>query len=102
KPYWFQIGFEDIPVLKEDANYYYLVYKSNPDKNWSINLMYGTDNRNYQFINDTVQIEQDDFTYIRFNKSNIPAKAYYKMDLIYKDLENGASTSIPNVFYFKT
>ncbi len=102
KPYWFQIGFKDIPVLKEDANYYYLVYKSNPNKNWSINLMYGTDNRNYQFINDTVQIEQDDFTYVRFNKSNIPPKAYYKMDLIYKDQDNGTSTSIFNVFYFKT
>ncbi len=102
KPFWFQIGFTDIPVLKEDKEYYYLVYKSNADKGWSINLMYGTDNINYNFIHDTVKIEQDGFTYVRFKKKDIPKKAFYKMDLNYSDEENKTSRYIFNVYYFKT
>lgn len=102
KPYWFQIGFSDIPVLKEDDTYYYLVYKSNPDKKWSVQLLLSTDNYNYDFINQTKEIVQDGFTYVRFEKTGIPRNAYYKMDLIYMDVENENSYSIFNVFYFKT
>lgn len=101
-PIWFQSGFSDVPSLKEDSSFYYLVFKSNPNKNWSIQLMYSTDNHNYNFINDTVQIKHDGMTYARFKKSGIPEKAYYKMDLVFIDEENQTSQTVFNVYFFKT
>ncbi|RIV48697.1 hypothetical protein D2V93_17025 [Flagellimonas taeanensis] len=102
KPIWFQIGFKNIPELKQDDEYYYLVYESNPNNNWSVTLMIGDDNATYEWISDVTSINQDGFTYLRFKKSGIPEKAYYKLDLKYNDEENGTSTFIFNVFYFKT
>lgn len=102
KPIWFHAGFNTIPELKKDDQYYYLVYKSNSDKDWSVTLMVSDDNSSYEWISDATSIEQDGVTYLRFKKAGIPEKAYYKMDLKHDDKEKGTSTFIFNVFYFKT
>jgi len=102
KPVWFHVGFTDIPSLKEDSEYYYFVYRSNPDKEWETLLMYSNENGNYKLILNTTRINQDGFTYIRFNKTLVPKKAYYKMQLNRFNMEKGTSTAIFDVFYFKT
>ena len=102
KPVWFHVGFTDIPSLKEDSQYYYFVYRSNPDKEWSTLWMYSLENGNYTIIRNTTRIDQDGFTYIRFEKTQVPEKAFYKMQLNRFNTEESTSTSIFNVFYFKT
>ena len=95
---WFFSGFTDIPKLKKDNNYYYLVYKTNSEnRNLSVKLMISEDNLNFETIENTVKIEQDGITYIKFEKSKIPEKAFYKVHL----LENDYIIYL-NVLSFKT
>lgn len=82
KPIWFLVGFSDIPKLKKDDNYYYFVYKNNPDKNWLVSLMFSTNNLDFIQIQNTVKIDQDGYSYIRFDKNLIPKKAFFKVGLI--------------------
>jgi len=104
KPIWFFSGFSDIPVLKADENYYYLIYKSNPDKNFSVELMYSSDNINFSPIQNQIEIEQDDHMFLRFPKTGIPQKAYFKLNMIFtKMYGNTQNTFIQGgIFYFKT
>ena len=81
KPIWFFVGFSDIPQLKVDKDYYYFVYKTNPDKDWGINLMISEDNKTFNPIENLLVIDQDGFTFVRFDKTKIPAKAFYKVNL---------------------
>lgn len=81
KPIWFFVGFSDVPQLKADNDYYYLVFRTNPEKDWTLDLLVSNDNSTFNTIENTLAIEQDGFTYIRFNKTNIPEKAFYKVNL---------------------
>jgi hypothetical protein len=95
---WFFSGFTDIPNLKKDNNYYYFVYKTNNEnRNLSVELMISKDNLNYETIENTVKIEQDGITYVRFEKSKIPEKAFYKVHLLENDY-----IIYSNVLSFKT
>lgn len=97
---WFFSGFSDIPKLKEDNVYYYLVYKTNfKDRALSAKLEISTDNINFKPIKNTVRIDQDEFTYIRFKKEQIPKKAFYKVNLHDEKFD---SLFYPNVISFKT
>jgi transglutaminase/protease-like cytokinesis protein 3 len=95
---WFFSGFTDIPKLKKDNNYYYFVYKTNNEnRNLSVKLLISKDNLNYETIENTVKIEQDGITYVRFEKSKIPEKAFYKVHLLENDY-----IIYSNVLSFKT
>lgn len=95
---WFFIGFSDIPKLKEDNKYYYLVYNSNNvNNNINVKLEISINNYEYLPIENSTRIDQDGITYIRFEKKNIPKKAYYKMHLY----QNGYPY-YDNVMSFKT
>lgn len=85
KPIWFFVGFSDIPQLKADEKYYYLVFKTNSKKEWTIDLKISNDNLTFKPIENILSIEQDGFTYIRFDKTNIPQKAFYKVNLLQFD-----------------
>ena len=102
KPIWFFIGFSDIPKLKEDNNNYYFVYRTNPNKKWSVQLMYSVDNKNFGPIENTTIIDQDGFTYIRFNKTQTRRKAFYKVNIyLFKYYEN-IEPIYSNIINFKT
>ena len=95
---WFFSGFTDIPKLKKDNNYYYFVYKTNNEnKNLSVKLTISEDNLNFEDIENTIKIEQDGITYIRFEKLKIPEKAFYKVHLLENDY-----IIYSNVLSFKT
>lgn len=95
---WFFSGFTDIPKLKKDNNYYYFIYNSNSEnKNLSVKLLISKDNLNFETIENTVKIKQDGITYVRFEKSKIPEKAFYKVHLLEKDY-----IICSNVLSFKT
>tara|TARA_R110000744_G_scaffold52570_1_gene112574 strand:- start:243 stop:1067 length:825 start_codon:yes stop_codon:yes gene_type:complete len=85
KPIWFFVGFSDIPQLKTDKDFYYFVYKSNENMDWGINLMISEDNLTFHSIEDVLVIKQDGFTYVRFDKTKIPEKAFYKVNLLQFD-----------------
>jgi len=80
-PIWFMVGYSDNPKLKQDSKYYYFVYRSNPNMNWIVNLLYSGDNLNFHSIKGLKKIVQGEYTYLRFNKSVIPEKAYFKVNL---------------------
>lgn len=81
KPIWFFVGFSDVPKLKADKDYFYLVFTTNPEKKWLIELKISSDNHSFKKIEDTITFEQDGLTYIRFDKKDIPKKAFYKINL---------------------
>ncbi|MCF6350550.1 MAG: hypothetical protein L3J23_05905 [Flavobacteriaceae bacterium] len=81
KPIWFFVGFSDIPKLKSDNEYYYFVFKNNPNSDWSVNLQYSTDNINFESIKGIVPIVQDGNTYYRFEKTLISEKAFFKVNI---------------------
>lgn len=78
---WFFLGFSDMPKLKSDSKYYYLVFKSNQNKDYSVKLMISKDNINFNYIKDIIKINQDGYTYLRFDKTNVPKKAFYKVNI---------------------
>lgn len=92
KPIWFLWGFTDNPKLKQDENYYYFVYHSNPNKDMVIKLEYSLDNYDYKPILNTKTIIQDGFTYIRFEKQQIEGGIFFKVNILkvgdfyYKDV----------------
>lgn len=104
KPIWFFSGYSDIPTLKADDEFYYLVYKSNANKECSVELMYSSDNLDFSTINNIAKINQDGFTYLRFSKKDVAKQAYFKLNLtISKMYGNTRNTFIHNgVINFKT
>lgn len=79
---WFFSGFSDIPKLKKDNYYYYFMYKTNStNKNLSVKLEISNDNLNFKPIKNTLAIDQDGITYVRFEKNGIPKNAFYKVNL---------------------
>ena len=80
KPVWFHLGFDEVPKLMADEEYYYFVYKE-PDNDWSVNLQYSSDNINFDFIRDIKPIKQDGMVYYRFDKKQIEEQAFFKVGL---------------------
>jgi len=86
-PIWFKIGYSDIPQMKMDSNYYYFVFKNNPNEDWLVNLMYSVDNKDFYNLREVKTIIQDEYTILRFYKSIIPKKTFFKVNL-YKSIDN--------------
>ena len=103
KPIWFFVGFSDIPRLKSDKNYYYFVFKNNPNSEWSVGLKFSSDNINFKLISNMEPIIQDGYTYYRFSKAQIPKKAFFKVKIAqFQTTEGGYSKSEYNdVINFK-
>lgn len=92
KPVWFHLGFDAVPKLMADEEYYYFVYKK-PDTNWSVNLQYSSDNINFEHIRGIEPIAQDGMMYYRFKKEQITQKAFLKVGLtLLIEEEDGYST----------
>ncbi|NAY93453.1 hypothetical protein GTQ34_16195 [Muricauda sp. JGD-17] len=100
-PLWFLTGFEDKPSLKEDENYYYFVYKQNPNRNWLVRLGFGTDSINYEPVPGIRVINQDGYTYYRFPKKQIPDNAAFKVDLNDFNEEKQTMMLYENIILFK-
>ena len=83
KAIWFKAGFSDVPKLKKDNQYYYFVFKAN--KEWSVDLLFSIDNENFNNIKSIKKIDQAGFTYLRFNKSHIPKKSFFKVNIKEKE-----------------
>jgi transglutaminase/protease-like cytokinesis protein 3 len=103
KPVWFHLGFEEVPKLMIDEEYYYFVFKK-PKNDWNVNLQYSLDNINFEYIKGIEPIAQDGMMYYRFKKEQINQKAFYKVGLtLLIEEENGYSTlEHKNVINFKT
>jgi len=82
KPIWFFVGFSDIPKLMSDKDYYYFVFKNNPNLEWNVGLKFSSDNINFKSIENIEPIVQDGYTYCRFLKNQIPEKAFFKINLL--------------------
>lgn len=81
KPVWFINGFSEIPKLMKDDNYFYFVFKKNPDNNWLVGLQFSTDNINFDGIPYIESITQKQHIYYKFDKSLIPETAYFKVKI---------------------
>ncbi|WP_175454828.1 transglutaminase domain-containing protein [Lutibacter oricola] len=101
KPIWFKVGYSDNPNLKRDNKYYYFVFKNNPNKEWIVNLSYSGDNKNFKKIKGLQKIEQDGYTYLRFYKSLIPKKAFFKVNLYKSNNETSVDLAYKDVINFK-
>ncbi|QNK77972.1 hypothetical protein H7F37_02465 [Winogradskyella sp. PAMC22761] len=103
KPIWFFSGFSDIPKLKSDKDYYYFVFKNNPNKDWTVGLQFSIDNINFKPIPFIKPIVQDGYTYFRFKKSLIPKTAFFKVKIAeFKNTENSySSKEYKDVINFK-
>lgn len=80
-PIWFKVGFSDVPKLKMDYKYYYLIFKTNPNKKWITNLLYSVDNKTFQQLKNSEKFIQDELIIIRFYKSIVPKKVFFKVNL---------------------
>jgi len=100
-PIWFKVGYSDEPKLKKDDKYYYFVFSSNANKNWSVNLLFSNDNRNFKQIDEIEKINQDGYTYLRFDKTQIPKRAFFKVNLIKKNNEKHYTATYKDVINFK-
>ncbi len=80
-PIWFKVGYSDIPKIKMDSKYYYFIFRSNSNKEWLVNLLYSVDNKNFYKLRELNKIVQDDYTILRFYKSIIPKKTFFKVNL---------------------
>lgn len=98
KPIWFYLGFEEIPKLMADKNYYYFTYKK-PNINCSVNLQYSSDNTNFNFIKNIKKIEQEGVIYYKFSKENINEKTFFKVGL--SRIQGSFTTSYDDVINFK-
>jgi hypothetical protein len=92
---WFLVGFSDVPRLKSDGDYFYFVFKSNPNPDWHVNLFYSQDNLNFKEITDVSFIKQDGMTYGRFFKKQVFGSRFFKVN-IYQKIVEGHKT------HFKT
>jgi len=97
EPFWFMNGFTDSPKLKADKEFYYLVFKTNKNKSWSIKLLFSKDNKNFNPIQNITTIEQGGFTYLKFNKPEVSQNGFYKINLLKNIL-----TEYYNIINFKT
>jgi len=95
KPIWFFVGFTDIPKLKADQDNYYFIFHDNPNINWVVNLLYSIDNKKFNLIQEIEIINQDGYTYLRFDKKQMPERIFFKVnlnkeftDLNYEDVIN--------------
>lgn len=80
-PIWFYVGFSDIPKLMADKDYYYFVFKNNPNVDWSVNLEHSTDNVIFEPISGINTFVQDGYTYYRFDKNLISQPSYFKVNI---------------------
>ena len=78
--FYFQTGFPEIPILRSDEDYYYLDFKSNPNKNWLVKLTYRFEKSDYESVGPDYIKNEDGFTY-KFGKDRIPKGSIIKMDL---------------------
>jgi transglutaminase/protease-like cytokinesis protein 3 len=101
KPIWFKSGFSDIPKVKMDSQYYYFVFRSNPDSNILVNLLYSVDNEDFHKLREMNKIVQDDYTILRFYKSIIPKKTFFKVNLYRLWGESDYSLWYSDVINFK-
>ena len=98
---YFLAGFTEKPSLKEDGNFYYFVYKNNPNRNWLVRLGYGTDSINYEPVPRIQVINQDGYTYYKFDKKLIPNKAAFKVDLNDFNEEKQTMVLYENIILFR-
>lgn len=94
QPIWFFVGFLDIPKLMSDKDYYYFVFQTNPNKSWSVGLQYSSDNLNFKPLKRIDPIVQDGYTYYRFDKDEIPEKAFMKVNISKFKSEGGQYSSV--------
>ncbi|SEM31578.1 Transglutaminase-like domain-containing protein [Maribacter orientalis] len=100
-PLYFLTGFTEKPSLKQDENFYYFVYKNNPNRNWLVRLGYGTDSINYEPVPSIQVINQDGYTYYKFDKKHIPQKAAFKVDLNDFNEEKQTIALYENIILFR-
>jgi len=79
-PIWYKVGYVDIPSLKQDSNYYYLVHQKNKDKKWKTKILYSVDNKTFHPLKSD-RILQKDLIIHRFYKSIIPKKTFFKINI---------------------
>lgn len=100
-PLYYLTGFTEKPSLKQDEDFYYFVWKNNPNRNWMIRLGYGTDSINYEPVPGIEVINQDGYTYYKFQKELIPKKAAFKVDLNNFNQEQQTMTLYENIILFR-
>lgn len=81
KPVWFKVGYNDNPSIQQDNKYYYFIFRNNPNQNWLVEFLYSSDNYNFKKIPELKKIIQDGYTFLRFKKSRISEKAFFKVNL---------------------
>lgn len=79
-PIWYHLGFEEIPQLKADANYYYLIFKD-IETDWQVNLTHSSDNIEFKYLIGMETFKQDGINIYRFEKSQIAEQAFFKIEL---------------------
>lgn len=100
-PLWFMNGFNKQPSLKADQEFYYYVFETNPNKEWRVNIEVSSDNLNFAPIEDAQNIEQDGFTYVRFERNQIPKKAFFKVNLSNVNSYGESVYTIEDIINFK-
>lgn len=99
KPFWFFVGFSDIPKLMNDKDYYYFVFTKNLNTEWSPYLLHSSDNIDFKHIRELESINQDGKTYYKFKKSVIAEKTFFKVNLSH--LKNNQMRTYKDIINFK-
>lgn len=103
QPIWFYEGFSEIPKLMADENYYYFVFRKNPNKEWLVGLQFSTDNINFNPVPNIDVITKENYEYFKFKKSLISKPAYFKVKIGKVKIINNEiiKHEIDNVINFK-
>ncbi len=103
KPIWFEVGFSDNPKLKKDNKNYYFVFQNNPNKNWSVDLLFSGDNLDFQPVQNVKKIVQEGLTYLKFDRTEIPEKVFFKVNIfeVIQEKNYKTTTTYEDVINFK-
>ena len=96
---WFKIGFDQIPKVLKDDEYYYFTYKTNSDK-LDVNIEISYDNIKFESLTKITKIQQDDINYLRFEKKIVTKLLYVKVNIT-KIEDEGFTIEYKDVINFK-
>ena len=97
---YFETGFNKLPILTYDNDFYYIEIPKNPNNNWLTKLTYDSENK----INESVfpEYEEKESTNIfKFKKTIIPKNSFLNIVVAYFDWEKKTRAEYNDVIKFK-
>ncbi len=98
--FYFDTGFEKLPELTEDKDYYYIEFPKIASNNWLTKLTYDSDKK----INESIfpeYEEKENSNLFKFKKNGIPKKAILNVVVTYFDWDKQTKSEYNNIIKYQ-